>query len=168
MITFREMTKDDLSFLVEVRNECREMLHDNSTFVLADAQEWFDRLRPRFYIIERNSVAVGYFRTSNWDEKNKHLYVGCDLHATSRGQGLAQIAYASFLHFLFDEIGMNKVSLEVLEHNDRARHLYQKLGFTVEGTKRQEVWRNGRYLDSQIMSMLKSEYAIVRGRLRSQ
>lgn len=162
MITFREMTKDDLSFLVEVRNECREMLHDDSVFDLADASKWFDLLHPRFYIIERNSVAVGYFRTSNWDEKNRHLYIGCDLHANFRGQGVAQLAYSSFLRFLFDELGMNKVSLEVLEHNIRAQRLYRKLGFTVEGIKRQEVWRYGRYLDSQLMSMLKSEYVAPR------
>jgi len=168
MITFRELTKEDLGFLVEIRNECREMLHDDSMFDLTDAISWYDRLRPRYYIIEQNSVAVGYFRTSNWDEKNKHLYVGCDLHANYRGQGLAEIAYASFLHFLFNELGMNKVSLEVLEHNHRAQHLYRKLGFTIRGVKRQEVWRDGRYLDSQIMSMLKSEYMVMSGRLRSQ
>jgi RimJ/RimL family protein N-acetyltransferase len=72
------------------------------------------------------------------------------------------LAYSSFLRFLFDELGMNKVSLEVLEHNIRAQRLYRKLGFTVEGIKRQEVWRYGRYLDSQLMSMLKSEYVAPR------
>ena len=43
-------------------------------------------------------------------------------------------------------------------HNIRAQRLYRRLGFSVEGIKRQEVWRYGRYLDSQLMSMLKSEY----------
>ena len=53
---------------------------------------------------------------------------------------------------------MNKVSLEVLEHNERARRLYQRLGFVLEGVKRQEVWRNDRYLDSLLFSMLRSEF----------
>jgi hypothetical protein len=44
--------------------------------------------------------------------------------------------------------------------------LYRKLGFTIEGIKRKEVWRQGRYLDSQIMSMLKSEYVTMGERLR--
>jgi len=158
MITFRELQRNDLTFLLDVRNECRAMLHDDSEFTLAQAQDWFDVERPRFYLILKDGVPIGYFRTSNWDEKNRTVYVGCDLHKDHRGRGLAQMAYQVFLRFVFDELGMNKVSCEVLDIAVRSRHLKLRLGFTIEGVKRQEVWRNGTYLNSTMMSMLRSEF----------
>ena len=128
-IAFREMQHQDLPFLVGVRNECRAMLHDDTEFTLAQAQEWFKAARPRFYIVTHDGSLIGYFRTSNWSDANRHVYVGCDLRADYRGKGFAQTAYRVFLRFLFEECGMNKVSLEVLDHNERARRLYKRLGF---------------------------------------
>lgn len=157
-IAFREMQQQDLPFLVGVRNECRAMLHNDTEFTLAQAQDWFRTKHPKFYIATLEGSSIGYFRTSNWDETSRHVFVGFDLHADYRGKGLAQAAYRVFLRFLFEECGMNKVSLELLGHNERARRLYQRLGFVLEGVKRQEVWRNDRYLDSLLFSMLRSEF----------
>ena len=53
---------------------------------------------------------------------------------------------------------MNKVSLEVLAHNERARRLYDGWALFLEGVRRQEVWRDGCYLDSLTFSMLRSEF----------
>jgi RimJ/RimL family protein N-acetyltransferase len=46
----------------------------------------------------------------------------------------------------------------VLGSNSRAINLYYKLGFVKEGVKRQEVLKGTEYVDSIIMSILKSEY----------
>jgi RimJ/RimL family protein N-acetyltransferase len=62
------------------------------------------------------------------------------------------------LDTLFTELDLNKVSLEVLETNLRAIHLYKKLGFVIEGVKREEVkTSSGDYVDSIVMSLLKEE-----------
>ena len=158
MIALRAIQRGDLSFVIAVRNECRAMLHDDTEFTLPQAEEWFDATHPRFYIASLDGAPIGYFRTSQWDETNRRAYIGFDLHRDYRGKGLAQDAYAVFLRHMFDEIGMNKVTVEVLEHNHRAQRLYERIGFVFEGRKRQEVWRDGRYLDSMILSILKSEY----------
>jgi RimJ/RimL family protein N-acetyltransferase len=158
MIVFRRLQRGDLAFLLEVRNQSRDMLHDNSVFTLEQAQVWFDTQQPRFYLATQDARPVGYFRTSNWDEANSHAYVGFDLHPDFRGKGLAQSAYRVFLTYLFTECGLNKVSMEVLEHNHPARRLYERIGFKQEGVKREEIHRNGRYIDSIMLSMLKSEF----------
>ena len=158
VIAFREMQQDDLPFLLEVRNECRAMLHDDSAFTLEQARRWFATTRPRFYVITRDGAPIGYFRTSHWDEAAGQVSIGCDLHADHRGQGLAQAAYRLFLRHLFEDRGITKVSLEVLEHNAPARRLYQRLGFVQEDVKRRAVRRDGRNLDSIVMSMLKSDF----------
>lgn len=157
MIALREMQHADLPFLIEVRNECRAMLHDDSAFTLDQAQAWFAATRPRFYIITHAGTRIGYFRTSHWDQAGS-VSIGCDLHADHRGKGLAQAAYRLFLRFLFADCAVDKVWLEVLEHNAPARRLYQRLGFVTEVVKRKAVRRDGRDLDSLVMSMLKSDF----------
>lgn len=49
---------------------------------------------------------------------------------------------------------IKRVELEVFVKNEPAIHLYEKFGFEIEGRKRRCVCRNGRYLDSLIMSLL--------------
>ena len=39
--------------------------------------------------------------------------------------------------------GLHRVSVKVFEYNDGARRLYEKLGFTHEGTIRENWWYDG-------------------------
>lgn len=160
MITFREMTSDDLEFFLEVRNSCAaEFLHDSRAFNLDEAYVWwFIKPKKEYYIIQYDEIPIGYFRTSNYSSDNKNIYIGADLHSDWRGMGLSYMAYLRFIPFMFDSLNLHKITLEVLATNTRAINLYKKLGFVEEGRKREEVLKNGVYLDSIIMSLLRSEY----------
>lgn len=158
MIEFSKLVYDDLSFLNEVRNECAEIyLHDSRTFTLEQTIEWFIKTNPDFWNIWNNNERIGYFRTSNYSIKNRNIYVGADLHKDYRGRGLAYESYCKFIPFLFNEFNLHKISLEVLETNQRGFNLYKKLGFKVEGIKKDEVYKNGIWVNSIIMSILKNE-----------
>ncbi len=88
--------------------------------------------------------------------------VGADLHHEFRGRGLGYASWQAFLDFLFATLDLYSVSLEVLACNERAYHLYQKLGFQYEGRKRGAILRNGSRIDSIFMSILKSEWETLR------
>ena len=154
------LKEEDLEFLCEVRNECApEYLHTSETYTLAQTKEWFKKTSPQFYIIKRRGERIGYFRTSNYSKINKNLYIGADLHKDYRGKGLAFAAYMKFIPYLFEELDLHKISLEVLATNDRAINLYKKVGFQEEGIKREEIFKNDQWVDSVIMSILKSEWS---------
>jgi RimJ/RimL family protein N-acetyltransferase len=158
MIEFSKLTYDDLSFLNDVRNECCEIyLHDSDKFTLNQTIEWFNTMKPMFWIIKLDGVSVGYFRTSNYSFKNKNIYIGADLHKDFRDKGIAYDSYCKFIPFLFNEFNLHKISLEVLESNQRGINLYKKLGFKTEGIKRDEVFKNGNWINSIIMSMFINE-----------
>jgi dTDP-4-amino-4,6-dideoxygalactose transaminase/RimJ/RimL family protein N-acetyltransferase len=159
MLSIKPLSVDDLPFLLEVRNGCRHLLHDDRHFSLDEARTWFEKEKPRFFLISESEAPVGYFRTALWDDANRHVQIGCDLHPDYRGKGIARGAYTAFMQDLFNREGMNKVWLEVLGNNDRALRLYRRLGFVEEGVKRQHVKRNGAYLDSIVMSMTADEFA---------
>jgi RimJ/RimL family protein N-acetyltransferase len=55
-------------------------------------------------------------------------------------------------------MNMHRVYLQVFDFNSRAIALYEQLGFREEGRFRDAVFREGRYCDVVVMSMLESEF----------
>lgn len=155
----RKITKEDLEFLNEVRNfYCEKYLHDSNKFSIEETINWFEKNNPDYYIIEIEETPIGYFRISNYSKNNNNLYIGADIHPDYRGKGFGYRAYKKFIPELFKIYNLNKISLEVLSNNEVSISLYDKLGFVVEGIKRQEVLKGSNYVDSIIMSILKTEY----------
>jgi RimJ/RimL family protein N-acetyltransferase len=155
---FRNLILDDLPFLNEVRNQyAKEFLHDSRTFTLSETQVWFVQNKPDFYMILVDDKPIGYFRLSNHSVENRNIYIGADIHPDYTGKGYGYQAYKAFLPFLFQKYDLHKVSLEVLHTNHIAIGLYDKLGFIQEGIKRQEVYKNGVWVDSIIMSILRKD-----------
>lgn len=150
----------DLATFNSIRNNSREFLHDSSWFSLNDTIDWFEHQTDLYYAIRtREGKMVGYFRTSDWDRKNKTVCIGADIDPEYRGKGIAKQSYPYFMRHLFDKHSMRKVWLEVLSFNERAIGLYNSLGFVYEGAKRAHVLNgDGIAYDSIIMSMLREEY----------
>lgn len=76
--------------------------------------------------------------------------------ARDRGVGTAALTLA--LDHGFRTVGLHRVTLEVFEHNPRAQHVYEKLGFRREGTLREALWQDGRWVDAHLMGLLSREW----------
>ena len=63
----------------------------------------------------------------------------------------------TLIKYGFEELNLNRIWCEVYSNNDSI-HLYRKIGFKDEGILRQHVFKNGEYLDSYVLGMLKTEY----------
>lgn len=171
----------ELSYLLmEKRHlEWARLLHnDPSTlFQLTDPEHvgeiqqlaWFEALAnsksSKRYVIECQIIdnlsvlPVGVFRVDNIDYKNRSVMVGLDLDPVFRGKGLAKQIYEHFLEYYFNQCGMNRIYLKVLETNERAKHVYKSVGFREEGRDRSAIFRDGKYRDYICMSILRDEYA---------
>lgn len=57
--------------------------------------------------------------------------------------------------YAFNQLGMEKVMLELYEGNDRARRSYEKAGFSSEGIRRRHIWLNGRLVDVEQMAVFR-------------
>jgi RimJ/RimL family protein N-acetyltransferase len=55
-------------------------------------------------------------------------------------------------------LNLNRIALEVYENNPRAVRSYEKAGFLHEGRKRQAMFKEGKYVDILLMSVLRSEW----------
>jgi RimJ/RimL family protein N-acetyltransferase len=156
MFVFEPLTHDDLAFLIEVRNECRDSLHDNRVFTLTECETWFREKNPPFHIIRYDRERIGYFRLSHHDPgdpEGASIYVGADLHRRFRGRGLARLAYEAFLPLVKDQYQVSVAKLEVLSHNTVARELYRALGFVEIDRKTGVTVRADLPVDSIVMAM---------------
>ena len=64
------------------------------------------------------------------------------------------------IRIAFDELSAHRLWLDVFEHNARARHLYESLGFVQEGVLREAFYRDGKHYSLILMSLLDREYAL--------
>lgn len=78
--------------------------------------------------------------------------------SSEHGKGYGGEATLMMLNYAFNELGFQRVGLEVYEPNIRAVGLYRKLGFVEEGRLRRTYFYKGAYHDQLIMSMLVEEF----------
>ncbi|EGX59998.1 acetyltransferase [Streptomyces zinciresistens K42] len=81
-----------------------------------------------------------------------------------RGRGLGTEATRLIVGHAFEQLGLHRVQLEVYGHNHRARRVYEKAGFVVEGVRREADFRDGLWRDWVMMAVLDREWAVHRGR----
>ena len=58
----------------------------------------------------------------------------------------------------FKDLELYRVWVDIPEYNTHARNMFEGLGFQHEGTLRQNYYNEGKYWDSTVLSMLKSEF----------
>ncbi|CEO60270.1 hypothetical protein PMG11_04905 [Penicillium brasilianum] len=75
-----------------------------------------------------------------------------------QGRGYGPEAISWMLDWSFWTAGLHRVELTVSEWNERAQKVYQKLGFVMEGRKRECLWKGGRWWDSIQMGILAHEW----------
>ena len=77
---------------------------------------------------------------------------------TLYGQGIGYEASKLCIEYAFHRLDLRKISLGVLANHDRAIRLYERLGFVIEGRRRQEHLFEGTFVDSLMMSVLQAEF----------
>jgi len=74
------------------------------------------------------------------------------------GKGYGTEATALMVAYAFRQLNLNRVWLEVIEYNERGIGAYERVGFRLEATLRQDSYRDGRYWDVRHMGILRAEW----------
>jgi RimJ/RimL family protein N-acetyltransferase len=75
-----------------------------------------------------------------------------------RGKGIAFAAMILVCRYIFDELGMNRVVGHILEDNFPSLRFAERFGMVREGVQRQAIFKNGRFKNLIIVSMLMDEF----------
>jgi putative acetyltransferase len=80
---------------------------------------------------------------------------GMAVHDDFQNQGVGSALMAAMIELAEGWLGLRRLELEVWADNTAAIHLYEKFGFTVEGTGRQYGRRGGELVDALFMARLR-------------
>ena len=101
-----------------------------------------------------DGAVIGSTGLHEVDHRNRHCSWGIWVGPPDRwGHGYGTEACRLAVGYAFDQLGMEKVSLEVYQGNDRARRAYAKAGFVSEGVRRRHLWLNGGLIDVELMAV---------------
>lgn len=130
---------------------------DADAWSVAELEEIYGRWstasdRVVWVVIENaTGKVVGESVLNDLDEAN--LSCGFRIWLTARNRGFGTEAALLSVEHAF-AIGLNRVELEVYDFNPRARRVYEKLGFVLEGTRRQALRFDGGWVDAHVMAIL--------------
>lgn len=93
------------------------------------------------------------------DGKNRSAIFGISIgDPAMQGKGYGAEAIDLMLEWGFLELNLHRVELHVVAFNEHAIRLYERKGFKREGVLRDAIWREGRYWDDHVMSVLRTEW----------
>jgi RimJ/RimL family protein N-acetyltransferase len=116
--------------------------------------------------VEADGVLIGEAELKNDENLPSRtatfgIFIG-DQGYLDRGYGTE--ATALFLDHAFGVLGYHKINLDLFEYNVRAQAAYEKLGFVVEGRRRENHWSRGRFWDDVLMGVTADEWWAKHGR----
>jgi diamine N-acetyltransferase len=134
----------------------------------ADEEEWFSTMLNRpgdehpFVIEIREGEGWRMIGTCGFhgiDWRNRQSEVGIMLGEKEVwNQGYGTEAMALILQYGFATLNLHRIHLQVLANNPRAIRSYEKCGFVLEGRQRDDIYKDGRYIDVLRMGILRPEW----------
>lgn len=167
-VTLAPLEREHLGLVAAWRNDPEISANFFNTFplTLSGQEEWYQDLlmredRKLFIIQDVDGEPIGTAGFDHIDFKNQKAELWSVLvgKKDSWGKGFGTDATRALLGFAFWEMNMNRVCLEVYASNQRAIRMYEACGFRVEGTLRESSYRHGRFQDTVIMSVLRTEHS---------
>lgn len=134
-------------------------------YTLQDEEKWFESntaLKDTYsFAIETlgDNVYIGGCGINQVDWKNSNVEIGIFIgNKEYWNKGYGTDAMNVLIRFIFNEMNINKIKLNVYSFNKRALRCYEKCGFKTEGVLRKELYREGNYHDIIVMGLLKEEF----------
>ncbi len=100
---------------------------------------------------------VGGVMLFGMDAASGHAEAGCWLEEAGQGHGLITAAMRVLLDWAFDTRGLHRIVWECWDRNERSQATAQRLGFTHEGTLREEFLYRGERRNTMVFSLLTTE-----------
>lgn len=127
---------------------------------LAEADEYLESAKGIEFVVTEpgDDVLLGTVVLHSWSWRHERAEVGFWLAPAARGRGIATEAVGLVLDWAFQAYGLHRIEIETLPTLAPVRALAERLGFTVEGARRERNLERGRRLDTLELGLLRSEW----------
>jgi len=166
LVRLRAVEKKDLKQLRDWRNapEVKKFTREYQELSMRNQLQWLDSLaRDRntimFVVETKKGKLMGCSGLTYIDWKNHRaeisIYIGDKKY---RGKGYGADVMKTLMAHGFEELNLHMLFGEIFEYNKANIRLFEKCGLKRDGILRHRLYRDGRYWNSIIYSILDSEW----------
>jgi len=162
-IRLRTVEKSDIPFLHKLFNDknIMDFWLEEPYFSLEKIENIFKKdaeSKRNFIVTNDKDEQIGLVGLYNIDFRHLHAEFAIAFDPLQQGKGLATRASKLLLDYAFLTLNLRKVYLIVLTSNEKAIHIYEKLGFQTEGVLKKHFYVNGKYEDGLMMGIFQDDY----------
>jgi ribosomal-protein-alanine N-acetyltransferase len=143
------------------RLTCRPIAEFSEVEVISRFRDRKDSENLRDFAVRRTDDGALLGRVTYFDlnPRNRTAEIGFLVAPEYRRKGYSYEALRLLLKYLFEEMGLNKVTAQTGEFNQASIALLKKLGFKRDGTLRQHHELEGKMYDDLLFSILAQEFS---------
>lgn len=168
-IRLRALRSEDAALTWKWRNlpEVRTMYAGHPFFVNPEKEKkWFENILLSDYphisfgieLVELEKlIGLCFLRDVNYIHRTAEYSIFM-IDKTYENRWYLRHAFMQSMDFAFNQLNLNKVWAKMYDYNRKAIALIQYFGFKKDGVLRQNAYKDGKYVDEFVFSMLRSEY----------
>ncbi len=164
----REAVLDDaqgvIDYMCELSDEPNNMIsYDSASEITMTVEEETETLQKSldsdnsgiFVAVNDEGLIISLGNVNGGKRRgNRHVgYLGISIREGWRDRGLGRTMMQYMIDWSRNSGVIRRIELEVFAHNPRAIHLYEKMGFVIEGRKPKDFLKYGEYVDTIFMAL---------------
>jgi ribosomal-protein-serine acetyltransferase len=110
------------------------------------------------FIVRYDNRIVGVMAENSIDWRNRRAELGYWVDQAHQGKGIITLSVARLMRRAFEDLALNRVTIQCAVGNTRSRAIPERLGFTMEGVLREGERLYDRYVDLAVYSMLRKDW----------
>ena len=121
-------------------------------------EQWIQDERMHVFVADIQNKVVGIVRVRVGEGRTRHVgELAMAVHDKHQGQGIGKMLMLTVIDLADNWLNLVRLTLDVYTDNERAMRLYKNFDFEIEGRIRSGSYRNGKYIDSYLMSRLRPQ-----------
>ena len=163
-VKLRPLEREDLRFVHQLDNNASVMRYwfEEPYEAFVELSDLYDKhihdQSERRFVIECNGDKAGLVELVEINHVHRRAEFQIIISPDFQKKGLATRAARLAMDYGFTVLNLYKLYLIVDKENEKAIHIYRKLGFTVEGELMHEFFINGQYRNAIRMCIFQHQY----------
>lgn len=154
-VTLRALEPSDLQYLYAWENDPRVWFHSSTTRPLSkqtlqlyiDSVEDIHTDKQVRLVIALDEKAIGCVDLFDYDPLHQRAAVGIMVDQEYEGKGHSKQAIILLKEYAFNQLGLHQLYCSIAQNNTRSIHLFENVGFTITGTKKEWLRNNKSWVD---------------------
>ncbi len=151
----REYYRGILHFVDNLKNE-----KDSEDFIFNSLKMMIEGKMVFWGIWSKENI-IGEVSVRDIDEEFKSAEIGYFIDKDYEGNGIVSQACKILINYVFKEFDIERLELGCDVKNIKSQYIADKLGFIKEGIARKSFVADGKLIDCNIYSLLKSEHKYI-------